>query len=196
MSDSSELRERIREIALQEFAEKGFLGSSLADIAGRAGCTKQNVIYHFGRKQGLLASACERVDEQAAQVIRDYETGNLDDLLQTIVDVVAANPYGVAALLFCHDALPEDYSLTGIQELLELAAQVYAPGDDTALLRLTVAMTGIAFVLVSEALSGHSHSKPPVSPGVELSPDIAAQLLRSLVSPASETTDHHQTQEA
>ena len=129
-------------------------------------------------------------------MIRDYEAGNLDDLLQTIVDVVAANPYGVAALLFYHDALPENCSLTGIQELLELAAQVYAPGDDTALLRVTVAMTGIAFVLVSEALSGPGRPKPPVSPGVELSADIAAQLLRSLVSPASETTDHQQLQEA
>lgn len=196
MSDSGELRERIREIALQEFAEKGFFGSSLADIAGRAGCTKQNVIYHFGSKQGLLASACERVDEQAARVIHDYEAGELDDLLHTIVDVVAANPYGVAALLFYHSALPEDYSLTGIQELLELAARVYAPGDDTALLRVTVAMTGIAFVLVSEALNGPDRPKPPVSPGVALSADIAAQLLRSLVTPTSETNDNPQTQEA
>ena len=73
---------------------------------------------------------------------------------------------------------------------------MYAPGDDTALLRVTVAMTGIAFVLVSEALSSPGRPKPPVSPGVELSSDIAAQLLRSLVSPASETTDHQQLQEA
>ena len=49
-------RERILEIAREEFAEHGFRGARLADIARRAGLSHPTLLYHFNSKEDLYAA--------------------------------------------------------------------------------------------------------------------------------------------
>jgi AcrR family transcriptional regulator len=47
VADDPGTRARILAIALELFAEQGFAGTSVADIAGRLGTTKAALYYHF-----------------------------------------------------------------------------------------------------------------------------------------------------
>ena len=62
--DPERSRQRILEAALTEFADKGFAGARVADIAHRAGVNQQLISYYFGGKEGvydeLLASWHQR----------------------------------------------------------------------------------------------------------------------------------------
>ncbi|SDJ26304.1 transcriptional regulator, TetR family [Frankineae bacterium MT45] len=57
-------RAEIVQAALELFAERGYKGASLAQIAQRVGITQQAVLYHFQTKQQLLVAALEDRDRQ------------------------------------------------------------------------------------------------------------------------------------
>ena len=52
----TDTREQIRVVALEMFAERGYAGTSLREIAERLGVTKAAVYYHFPTKEDILAS--------------------------------------------------------------------------------------------------------------------------------------------
>jgi len=54
-------RERILQVALEEFAANGFEGTSMAHIARRAGVTQPLVHYHFASKDALWRAAVDNV---------------------------------------------------------------------------------------------------------------------------------------
>ncbi len=53
---SSSTKHRVIEIASVGFAETGFAGTSLDELARRLDVTKQTILYHFGSKEGLLTA--------------------------------------------------------------------------------------------------------------------------------------------
>ena len=55
------LPERMVEVALRLFAEKGFEGTSVQDVVGAAGVTKGAMYHYFGSKDDLLAEIYNRV---------------------------------------------------------------------------------------------------------------------------------------
>ena len=55
-------REEIITAAGEMFARGGFRGTSLADVAARAGITEPGLLHHFGSKAGLLLAVIERRD--------------------------------------------------------------------------------------------------------------------------------------
>jgi AcrR family transcriptional regulator len=91
-------RERILDIALELFNEKGYENTSLREIAERLGTTKAALYYHFARKQDLLLElhlrlhalgreAFQRLDGLTdGQERTDAWPGLLDHLIDQIVD--------------------------------------------------------------------------------------------------------------
>ncbi len=71
--------DEIREIALAEFANAGYAGTSLHRIAELAGLSKSSVLYHFSSKEALLEAtigpACGRME----QILDRYLTVGLAD---------------------------------------------------------------------------------------------------------------------
>ncbi len=57
-------RERLLGAALSQFAERGFYGASIAQIAGEVGLTKQALLYHFKRKEDLYSEVLKRISER------------------------------------------------------------------------------------------------------------------------------------
>jgi TetR/AcrR family transcriptional regulator len=51
---------RILDAARAEFAQRGFAGARLQDIAERAGLTHPTLLYHFGTKERLYAAVIEQ----------------------------------------------------------------------------------------------------------------------------------------
>jgi AcrR family transcriptional regulator len=53
-------RDQIAEVAMRHFAEHGYRGARVEDIAAEVGVAKGTVFLHFGSKEGLFLAAFER----------------------------------------------------------------------------------------------------------------------------------------
>ena len=70
---AGDTKERILEAALELFAEKGYLGSSMSDIANRLGITKGALYKHYAGKQEILDSIVERMNKMDYERAEEYE---------------------------------------------------------------------------------------------------------------------------
>ena len=57
-------KERILRIALELFAQNGYLGTSMNDIAGQLGFTKAALYKHYASKQEILDKIVERMNKK------------------------------------------------------------------------------------------------------------------------------------
>lgn len=71
--------------AMASFAEGGYAGASVAQIARAAGVSKANIFYHFGSKEGLylavMRALSARHAEYAEALVEDADTRASDKLL-------------------------------------------------------------------------------------------------------------------
>ncbi|MGI5951110.1 MAG: TetR family transcriptional regulator [Brooklawnia sp.] len=101
---STERREQLIEIARGLFAERGYDGTSVEEIAARAEVSKPVVYEHFGGKEGLYA------------VVVDREVRALETAIQTALATPDANyreiiERGTLALLDYIDASPDGFRI-------------------------------------------------------------------------------------
>ena len=68
-----ETKERILETALELFAQSGYLGTSMSDIAARLGITKAALYTHYAGKQEILDRIVQRMNELDAARAAAYE---------------------------------------------------------------------------------------------------------------------------
>lgn len=76
-------KERIMETALELFAEKGYLGTSMNDIAKQLGFTKAALYKHYTSKQEILNRIVERMNEMDYERAKQFEMpeGNLTEIV-------------------------------------------------------------------------------------------------------------------
>ncbi len=82
-------RGRILVSARREFAERGFDGARLTDIAGHAGLSHPTLLYHFTSKAELYATVIESAVIDWARETEDAVCGALDGFDQ-VAGVIAA----------------------------------------------------------------------------------------------------------
>ena len=70
---AGDTKERILETALELFAQNGYLGTSMNDIAGRLGFTKAALYKHYTSKQEILDRIVERMNELDYERAEAYE---------------------------------------------------------------------------------------------------------------------------
>jgi TetR/AcrR family transcriptional regulator len=96
--DAERSRQALLDAALDEFAEHGYAGARVADIARRAGVNKQLINYYFGSKEGLyLAVQQAWLDREA-----DFATPDLplaDLVVRYLADAVR-DPRALRLLLW------------------------------------------------------------------------------------------------
>ncbi|MBC7092702.1 TetR family transcriptional regulator [Candidatus Bipolaricaulota bacterium] len=86
---------RIIQAATEEFAQRGFTGTSLSKIARKAGCSKAIIYRYFGRKENLYrriltVNYAELSQRETAH--GEPQTGSVEDLLSEILrDLFAFN---------------------------------------------------------------------------------------------------------
>ncbi|MFF2383348.1 TetR/AcrR family transcriptional regulator [Streptomyces sp. NPDC058108] len=89
---ASETRDRIRDAAVAAFAERGYDGVGLREIARRAGVDPRLVGHYFGSKEGLFTRALEftmdmplaDIRESAVAFLASPPGRSMDGLLMTI----------------------------------------------------------------------------------------------------------------
>jgi len=92
-------RERILETATELFAQKGYAGTGVDQLAARSGIAKTAIYYHFGNKAGLLAAALERAAnawiegiDQASRQAGDWSS-RLDSALAGMRALLEEKPW-------------------------------------------------------------------------------------------------------
>lgn len=72
---AGDTKERILETALELFAQSGYLGTSMSDIAGALGITKGALYKHYTSKQEILDSIVEQMNKMDYERAEAYEIG-------------------------------------------------------------------------------------------------------------------------
>ena len=89
-------KERILEAALELFAQSGYLGTSMSDIAARLGITKAALYKHYTGKQEILDSIVTYMSEMDHQRAAEYDMpdaepdGFAEAYLHTPIDKIRA----------------------------------------------------------------------------------------------------------
>ena len=80
---AGDTKERIWETALELFAQNGYLGTSMNDIAGRLGFTKAALYKHYTSKQEILNRIVEWMNEMDYERAKQFEMpeGNLTEIV-------------------------------------------------------------------------------------------------------------------
>ena len=85
-----ERRARILRDAVELFAEKGYRGTRIAEIAERVGMTHPGLLYYFGSKERLLYEVVkERVAHEASTLAESFSPENAS--LTRLGDIARAN---------------------------------------------------------------------------------------------------------
>lgn len=98
-------REEILDVATQLFAERGYEGTSINDVAGRVGMRKASLFYHFATKDTLYEAVLDRlVSGFAIELAKAYGgDGTFADRLDRAADgmtlALAAQPFAARLLL-------------------------------------------------------------------------------------------------
>lgn len=104
---------RLLDAALDEFAANGFAGAKVADVADRAGLSKQLISYYFGGKEGLYQGVV--AEWQAHEASFAEQSQPLADLVIAYLADTLADPRPTRLLLW---------------QALSQSAPELAPADD------------------------------------------------------------------
>jgi AcrR family transcriptional regulator len=78
--DAERTRAEILEVATAEFAERGFSGARVDEIANRMRTTKRMIYYYFGGKEQLYIAVLERAYSQLRDAEQTLDVDHLDPL--------------------------------------------------------------------------------------------------------------------
>ena len=171
---AGDTKERILETALELFAQSGYLGTSMNDIAKQLGITKGALYKHYTSKQEILDSIVERMNKMDYERAEEYEMpetepdGFAEAYLHTPIEKIRA--YGMAqfdhwtkeqfssnfrkmlTLEQYHDPklaqLYHDYLATGPTEYMAAIFRKLTDSDDAAM-QLALEFYGPMFLLYS-----------------------------------------------
>lgn len=101
---AAERREQLIEIARSVFAEKGFDGASVEEIAARAEVSKPVIYEHFGGKEGLYAVVVDREVRQLLDMMRGALTSGsprvlLEQAALALLDYIEESSEGFRILV-------------------------------------------------------------------------------------------------
>ena len=96
---AAERREQLLSIARRLFAERGFDGTSIEEVAARAEVSKPVVYEHFGGKEGLYAVVVDRevrslLDMMTRALTAGHPRVLLEQAALALLDYIEQNPDG------------------------------------------------------------------------------------------------------
>ena len=91
-------RERILDVAEGIFADRGFDGTTLRDVASRVGIRTPSLYNHFRSKEALYAAVLERVVEPVLELLSEIVQAGPDerpdsrDVVERVMELLARRP--------------------------------------------------------------------------------------------------------
>jgi TetR/AcrR family transcriptional regulator len=154
-------REEILDCATALFAERGYEGASMADLAERVGLRKASLFHHFVSKEVLYAAVLARLIESVGQSIAAAALAaggfeeRLDALSDAMTDLLGSQPFAARLLIreiMDWGPVARDQLADQIQDVMSVAvafleagqgAGVFAPGDAS---QLVISLVGVHFM--------------------------------------------------
>jgi AcrR family transcriptional regulator len=118
--DAERTRQEILDVAAREFADRGFAGGRVDEIADRTRTTKRMIYYYYGGKEQLFVAVLERA---YAEIRAAEQTIDVDDLGP------AAAIRRLAELTFDHHESHPDFSRLVSIENIHRAAHILGRDD-------------------------------------------------------------------
>lgn len=171
---AGDTKERIIDVALELFAQSGYLGTSMSDIAKQLGITKGSLYKHYTGKQEILDSIVERMNKMDYERAEKYEMPETepDGFAETYMSTPIQNIRAYAMAQFDHwtkehfssnfrkmltleqyrdpklAQLYHDYLATGPTEYMAAIFRKLTDSDDAAM-QLALEFYGPMFLLYS-----------------------------------------------
>ena len=171
---AGDTKERIIDVALELFAQSGYLGTSMSDIAKQLGITKGALYKHYTGKQEILDSIVERMNKMDYERAEEYEMPEIepDGFAETYMSTPIQNIRAYAMAQFDHwtkehfssnfrkmltleqyrdpklAQLYHDYLATGPTEYMAAIFRKLTDSDDAAM-QLALEFYGPMFLLYS-----------------------------------------------
>ncbi|MDI2099222.1 TetR family transcriptional regulator [Ruicaihuangia caeni] len=76
--DPERTKNDILAVASEEFAERGYSGARIDEIAARTSSTKRMIYYYFGGKEGLYVAVLERAYQEVRDAEREIDVAHSD----------------------------------------------------------------------------------------------------------------------
>ncbi|MFW5416353.1 TetR family transcriptional regulator [Nocardiopsis sp. CNT-189] len=99
-------RDAILDAAMDEFADGGYNGTSLAKVAERAGITQQGLLHYFPSKQALLVAMLEQRDAANRTAAARAEGSGGEDGGAGVPDAARIGPAGLEEIVRRNTELP------------------------------------------------------------------------------------------
>jgi AcrR family transcriptional regulator len=144
--DAENTRANIIEIATEEFAEKGFNGARIDEIAARTNTSKRMLYYYFRDKEGLFIAVLEQAYRRLREIEAELKVDHLEPeaamraLVAVTFDQHAANEDFVRLVMVENIHRGEHLAKSrGIQELnvsiIETTRRIYERGVEAGVFR-------------------------------------------------------------
>lgn len=80
--------DRLLEVAVREFGQKGLEGASTRGIAAAAGTAMSSITYHYGGKEGLYLAAADYIAQQMEGVAVDMATPDTPEAARAAIQTM------------------------------------------------------------------------------------------------------------
>ncbi|MFH1176751.1 MAG: TetR/AcrR family transcriptional regulator [Acidobacteriota bacterium] len=194
---SDEPRRRILDAAIEVFAERGFAGAGVDEIARRAGINKAMLYYHIGDKAALYATVVIETIELIRTTIQENMEGQSDPrdrlraLLGAFLSVVQESPrYPQMMLRELADGwtnLPPEalQRLTGVlaitRAILDDGRESGELRDVNPLLTHLLVVGSVLFMSAAQRLRGRAEALGIVPSGTPTAPEGLLEFLSDVL---------------
>jgi TetR/AcrR family transcriptional regulator len=165
----------LRAVALQAFTEQGYLGTSIQQIADRAGVSKASVLYHFDSKEALLAAAVAPAIERLERVVGGIDGAShlaeRPGFVADFVDLLLEHRLEVHLFVNQSSSLVDVPAIQRAHALIRRLTEHCERSAETpeAKMRIGIALAGSAYMLAAP---------PEFGDRAQLSPDdVRAPLI-------------------
>jgi AcrR family transcriptional regulator len=190
--DSEATRQALLASGAALFAERGFDGTSVDEIARRARVNKAMISYHFGGKEGLYGAILAAAATPAAERLRELATADippveaLERYVETFVELTEKNPHFPPMVLrelmeggrlFDEAFFPHVLAIFGSIRMIiarGIALKVFRPVDP--LVTHLAVVGSLLFFLVTEGVRARMEKKGILPAPRPLPKDFVAHL--------------------
>jgi AcrR family transcriptional regulator len=175
--DADKTRTAILSASTQLFAEKGFIGASISDIAEIVGVSKSSIYHYFPSKEAILHALIDSLAQEIEVLVHAARKQQMDPkkVLTEFSEILIRNQEAVRLVPVLMPGAPEEIEsllMNQVKSLLKLLT----PGIPTKE-KMMRGMLAIIGVIHSIAPPPMPKTLPTVTPDIKLTVKIALDTL-------------------
>lgn len=175
-------RERILDAAISLFTDRGFAGTSIRDLAERAGMTTAAMYYHFDGKDQILGALFDPCLRALEAIDAPAGGGQARQVLEQVMDLYAERGPALRAVMNDQSAMQYVRAQTDFAKVMKGITRLLAASDTPAdLLRAQCALGALQRGLTG-AVESSGSAGTGTGAGVQVGPADRAVILAAALA--------------